>query len=131
MMLTSLIQQEAPFIHKPLRHAGTGTSPAPATALPWGLLPGLGRMLSRWAPKSSRLFFLVPWIHAKYHNCIFNSLVGRVCSTDCLLCRLCSAWKVSGSTGHPLLVPQPLWAIMTTSIHGLREAQDMAGGMCS
>lgn len=38
-----------------------------------------------------------------------------------------SAWKVSGSTGHPLLAPQPLWTTVTTSIPGLWETEDMAG----
>lgn len=39
-----------------------------------------------------------------------------------------SAWKVSGSTGRPLPVSQPLGTIITTSIPGLQEGQDVVGG---
>lgn len=52
-----------------------------------------------------------------------------VCSPDCVprgAGAPGSAWKVSGSTGHPLLVPQPLWTRITTSIPGLWETEDQA-----
>lgn len=55
-------------------------------------------------------------------------------SSDCLPCGAGapgSAWKVSGSTGHPLLVPQPLWTRITipSLAYGkLRTWQGSGGG---